>query len=98
MGLGDGDEFDFEDEGGAAGDAGLVDFTVGLLGGDVDFPFVTGVHLLHCDYPTGYEVAESEGRGDTASTAVEGRAIDGFTYVVGGYYAVAVRRRRSGLT
>lgn len=57
VGLGYGDEFDFEYEGGASGDAGLVQLAVGLFGRDVDFPFVTGVHLLHCDYPTGYEVA-----------------------------------------
>ncbi len=89
-GLGDGEELDFEDEGGTTGDAGLVDFAVGLLCGNVDFPFVAGMHLLHCYDPTGNEVAESEGGGYSSTATVEGLAVDGFTDVVGGYDATAV--------
>ena len=47
MPLIDGEQFDVEDEGGAAGDAGLGKLAVAHLGGDVDFPSVADVHLLH---------------------------------------------------
>lgn len=56
-GLGYGEELDFEDEGGATGDAGDGAGTVAEFGGDVDLPFVAGMHLLHGDDPTLDEVA-----------------------------------------
>lgn len=87
------DQLDFEDEGGAAGDAGLVVASVGLLGGDVDFPLVAGVHLLHGYDPSGNEIAESECGGHTAAAAVECLSVDGLAGVVDGNDA---RKRRRG--
>lgn len=92
-GLGYGEELDFEDESGAAGDAGDGAGTVAEFGGDVDLPFVTGMHLLHGDDPTLDEVAEAECRGCAAEAAVEFFAVDGAAGVVGCDDAIAIGTR-----
>ena len=61
MPLIDGEQFDVEDEGGAARDAGLGEFAVAHFGGDVDLPSVADVHLLHGDNPALDKVAPSAG-------------------------------------
>ena len=63
----DGEQFDVEDEGGAAGDTGLGKFAVAHFGGDVDFPSVADVHLLHGDNPSLNEVAQPARQGHVAT-------------------------------
>ena len=96
MPLIDGEQFDVEDEGGAAGDAGLGKLAVAHLGGDVDFPSVADVHLLHGDDPTLDEVAQSARQGHVATAAVECRPIDGLARVMGGDHATG-RGRCTGV-
>ena len=92
-GSGDAQQLDFEDEGGAAGDAGLAETAIALLGGDVDLPFVADMHLLEGDDPSRYEVAQAECRGHSSSAAVKCLAIDCLPYIVGRHDAVSVGRR-----
>ena len=80
-------QFDVEDDGGAAGDAGLGEFAVAHLGGDLDLPSVADVHLLHGDDPSLDEVAQSARQGHVATAAVECRSISGLTRVMGGDHA-----------
>ena len=47
----DGEQFDVEDEGGAAGDAGLGEFSVSHFGRNIDFPAVADVQLLKSMIP-----------------------------------------------
>ena len=61
-------QFDVEDEGGAAGDAGDGALAVAHLGGQVDFPAVANMHLLQGDDPALDEFAESACEGRSAST------------------------------
>ena len=95
----DGEQFDVEDEGGAAGDAGLGELAVAHLGGDVDLPSVADVHLLHGDDPALDEVAQPARQGHVATAAVECRPIDGLARVMGGDYAAGrgSRTRRVSL-
>ncbi len=69
MPLIDGEQLDVKDEGGAAGDARLREFAVAHLGGDVDFPSVADVHLLHGDNPALDEVTQSASQGHVATAA-----------------------------
>lgn len=62
LGSGDAEELYLEYQGRAARDAGLVGFAVGLLGGDVYFPFVSHMHLLQGYHPTGYQISQPESR------------------------------------
>ena len=81
MPLIDGEQFDVEDEGGAAGDARLGKLAVAHLGGDVDLPSIADVHLLHGDNPALDEVAQPARQGHVATAAVECRPIDGLARV-----------------
>ena len=83
----DGEEFDVEDEGGAAWDAGLGEFAVAHLGGDIDFPSVADVHVLHGNDPALDEVAQPARQGHLATAAVESRSVDGLACVMGGNHA-----------
>ncbi len=83
----DGEQFDVEDEGGAAGYARLGEFAVAHLGGDIDFPSVTDVHLLHGNNPSLDEVAQPARQGHVTTAAVECRPIDGLARVMGGDHA-----------
>lgn len=64
-------QFYLENERRAAGYAWLRESSVAHLGRDVDFPLVADTHLLHCHYPSLYEVAQAEGDGRAAAAAVE---------------------------
>ena len=57
------EQFDVEDEGGASGDAGLVEAAVGFFGRDVYLPAVAYVHMAKGYDPAGDEVAQAEGGG-----------------------------------
>lgn len=92
-GSGDAQQLDFEDERGAAGDAGLAETSIALLGGDVDLPFVADMHLLEGYDPSRDEVAQAECRGNSSSAAVKCLAVDCLPYIVGRHYAVAVGHR-----
>ena len=79
----DGEEFDVENEGGAAGYAGLGAAAVSLFGRDVEFPAVAHVHLLECYDPSRYEVAKTECGSYAAAAAVKCLAVDGLACVMG---------------
>ena len=95
----DGEQFDVEDEGGAAGDTGLGELAVAHFGGDVDLPSVADVHLLHGRRKALDEVAQPARQGHVATAAVESRPINGLTRVMGGDHAAGrgSRARRVSL-
>ena len=80
---GNAQQFDFKNERGATGYAGLRKLAVAHLGGDVNLPFVSHTHRLHSDNPALDEVAQSDGQRRSAATAVELFAVDGAAGVVG---------------
>ncbi len=67
----DSEQFYLEDECRATGYAGLREFAISHFGRDVNLPFVTDAHLLHCDNPTLYQFVQTERYWCSATTTVE---------------------------
>ena len=90
IGLSDAQKLDIEDKSGASGDARLIPLAVCLLGGEVDFPAVTHVHLLQGYNPARDKVAQAESRSCGAAAGIKRLAVDGFADIMGCDDAAAV--------
>lgn len=59
--LGDAEQLYLENEGRVAWDAGLREFAIAFLSGDIHLPLVAHTHALHGDDPSVDEVAKANG-------------------------------------
>ena len=88
MSSSDANQFNVKDEGGACGDAGLGETAVAHLCGDVDFPAVADVHVLHGDDPTLDKFVQTASQRSGGPTGVKRETIDGAPGVVSSNHTV----------
>ena len=88
MSSSDANQFNVKDEGGACGDAGLGETAVAHLCGDVDFPAVADVHVLHGNDPTLDKFVQTASQRSGVPTGVKRETIDGAPGVVSSNHTV----------
>ena len=88
MSSSDANQLNVEDEGGACGDAGLGETAVAHLCGDVDFPAVADVHVLHGNDPTLDKFVQTASQRSGVPTGVKRETIDGAPGVVSSNHTV----------
>lgn len=84
----DANQFNVEDEGGACGNAGLGETAVAHFCGDVDFPAVADVHVLHGNDPTLDKFVQTASQRSGVPTGVKRETIDGAPGVVSSNHTV----------
>ena len=88
MSSSDANQLNVKDEGGACGDAGLGETAVAHFCGDVDFPAVADVHVLHGDDPTLDKFVQTASQRSGVPTGVKRETIDGAPGVVSSNHTV----------